>query len=323
MKTGNKHHAFIILIAVMGLTMFNTIFVSITYADSDHYYIGGYFVHNDVITATRAIMAANIISLNPSNIPSGDTFQMVLSVAGGNDGTPSGCVYQNPIEVLHDGTVIVVPQVWNGSTLLFYRIANTNVSTDAIAWYVEIRVPGNGIASMWLYTYATWIEYEYNAPEKWHHDFSLTGTNCRNDKLLVGVEKHGDYYVKFLQFGIEASSHVGSSNNEWEVQTYSIAYYSSGEWHYLPAKSVLSSTSVITYTKSGTPIIVGGLDYTGVNIDEDRSSADYVFWKYTGFTLPANSTLWSGSGTITPYPYWQWPTSSYPIAWLGLRQETK
>ncbi len=321
MKTGNKYHALIILIAVIGLIMFNTIFVTIAYADNDHYYIGGYFVHNDVITATRAIMAANIISLNPSDIPPGNTFQMVLSVAGGNDGAPSGCVYQNSIEVLHNGTVIVVPQVWNGSTLLSYRITNTNVSTDAIAWYVEIRVPGNGIASMWLYTYATWIEYEYNAPEKCHQDFSLAGTNCRNDKLLVGVEKHGDYYVKFLQFGIEASSHVGSSNNEWEVQTYSIAYYSSGEWHYLPAKSVLSSTSAITYTKSGALIIVGGLDYNSVNIDRAFTYNDDVFWHYTGDTLPSNTTLWSGSGSMTPYPYQQSWVFSLPPSPLGTLQE--
>jgi len=318
MEAHNGAHVFTVVV-MAGLLVLSIIPI----VHAEHYYIGGYFVHNGVITATRAIMAANIISLNPSNIPPGDTFQMVLSVAGGDNGTPSGCVYQNSIEVLHNGTVIIVPQVWNGTMLLFLKRVNTHVSTDAITWYVEIRVPGNGTASMWLYTYATWIEYEYNAPEIRHYDFSLVGTSCRNDKLLVGIEKHGNYYVKFMQFGIEASSYVGSSDNQWEVQTYSIAYYSGGEWHYLPAKSVLSSTSAITYTKSGTLIIVGGLDYNGVNIDKTFTHDDDVFWHYTGATLPSNTTLWSGSGSITPYPYQQSWVFSLPPGPLGALQEQR
>jgi hypothetical protein len=305
-------------LTMTALLMLGTVFVA--YAGEDHYYIGGYFVRDDVITATRAIMATNIISLDTSSIPSSDTLQAVLSVAGGTNGVPSGCIYQNPIEVLHDGRVIVVPQVWYGSTLRDYKIANTNVSTDAIAWYVEIRAPGNGTVDMWLYTYATWIEYEYNAPEKWHHAFSLSEP-CENDKLLIGVKKHGDYYVKFLQFGIEASSHVGSSNNQWEIQTYEVAYYINDKWYYLPAKSVLASSSAITYIGSKI-FIVGGKDYSGVNVDRDRSSDDYVFWKYTGSTLPSGSTLWDKSGNVTPYPYWQWPTSS-TIELTGLSRENK
>ena len=318
MGASNEVRVFTV-VAMVGLLVLSITLI----VHAEHYYIGGYFVHNGIVATTRVIMAANIESLNPSSIPPGNAFDMVLSVAGGRDGAPNGCVYQNSIEVFHNGTVDAVPQVWYGSTMYFLKAVNTNVSTNAIAWYLEIQLPGNGTVVMHLYTYATWLEYEYNAPEKWEHSFYLLGIPCRNNnELLVGVEKHGDYYVKFLQFGIEATSIVGDIDNQWEVQTYSIAYYSNGKWYYLPAKSVLGSVAAITYIGSSV-YGVGTLNYNGVNIDRAFTYNDDVFWHYTGVTLPSNTTLWSGSGSITPYPYQQSWVFSLPPSPLSVLQEQR
>ncbi len=77
-----------------------------------NYYIAGCFSDTGVVTASRAIMGVNIPSIELWRIPPGKFIAAVLSVAGGNGDTPSGCVYQNAISIHRDGTVIAAPQIW-------------------------------------------------------------------------------------------------------------------------------------------------------------------------------------------------------------------
>jgi len=101
-----------------------------------------------------------------------------------------------------------------------------------------------------------------------------------------------------LQFGVESQSAIVNSVN-WKVYQFDIAYYGSdGQWHYVPAKSIEGSASLITYNDTQ-PYGVGGYDYTGVNAEK---SNDNVNWKYTGSTIGNDVSLWTGSGIVYPRP---------------------
>jgi len=194
----------------------------------------------------------------------------------------------------------VAPQVWYGTQQVKYNVGVT-APVNAIAWYVEIEMLSSQKVKMTVYFYTNWAEFEYNVPETYTYIINLSDTPCKNDNtLLIGtINKNGEI-VKFIQFGIEASAHIGDSSNKWRIQTYDIAYYSDNTWRYLSAKSTLGSKSYITYINDNL-YIVAGEDYSGAN--KDYVSSDAIIWAYTGNTMPDNTILWSISGTILPYPY--------------------
>jgi len=265
---------------------------------ADHYYVGGYFAVSKSTANKKVIFATNFPNTTPSVIPS--YLQSVLSVAGWYSGnTPSAWLYQSDIELAKNGSVIFFPQAYyqGGTTPHFSPVLVGTVSS--VMFYGEIVVQTGGNIFFKAFVYNTQSQWNSNTPTIYTYSY-LTGDNG----LLYGTETipYTNLVCKYLQCGVESAQLISSS--QWRVFQKDFAYYGGDlNWHYVPAKSVEGTSSYITWYISGSYLYyfrVGGLDFTGVTVE--IPSSDNMKWKWNGTTIGNDFSLWTTSGTVSPYP---------------------
>lgn len=185
-------------------------------------------------------MGVNFPVLHLDVIPENNWISPVLSVAGGNP-TVSGYIYQTGIAVSRDGSVFWAPQIWYGTTNKWFKTIRAG-SYNYIAWYLEIFGISDGVAEYMIYIYDTYSSYVHNYP---YIKYVSAEINTSDTVFLVGYEYKNGYKIKFLQFGIEASTHIGDTD-KWDIGNFEIGYLA-GQWRYLPGYSVQHDQSWISY----------------------------------------------------------------------------
>jgi len=248
--------------------------------------MGGY-LNRSVSNYTKVLVLINYQNTQPSQIPSGNYLGGVLSVAGSNNLSPTGWIFQNPIALFNNGKINWYPQAWYGSQMRYGTTFPEIGLYNYPAFYERIQINSSNITYK-LYVYYNFQSIEHDSPiiYTWSH------SKENNNSFLVGKQVHNGITYKHLQFGAESPSIITTS---WELLNARSCYFDGIGWRYDEGKVCYGTTSYITWI-GNIPYTIGGQTYTGVNIS--YSYNDCVCWKRTGTTISDNSQLWSGNGIV-------------------------
>ncbi|MBC7194653.1 MAG: hypothetical protein H5U37_03260 [Caldisericia bacterium] len=250
-------------------------------------YMGGY-LNRSISNYAKVLVVINYQNTLPTQIPSGNYLGGVLSVAGSNNLSPTGWIFQNPVALYNNGKINWYPQAWYGNELRYGTTFPEIGLYNYPAFYERIQITSSNITYK-LYVYYNFQSIEHDSPiiYTWSH------SKQNNNSLLVGKQIYNGRTYKHLQFGVESPSIITTS---WELLNDNPCYFDGIGWRYDEGRVCYGTSSYITWI-GNTPYTVGGQTYTGVNIF--YSYDDCVCWKRTGTTIGDDSQLWSKSEVVS------------------------
>jgi hypothetical protein len=252
-----------------------------------------------VYSTTNVVGGFDFSGTTPNTIPANQGLVGVLSIAAAA-GTSSGWtdMYQAPVFCYSDGSLVFIPQIWQGNTREWYDTSNMNSYTD-YRIYTKMKWTASNTITFYAYEYETATDFDRDTPNiysKSHTRWTSTDTN-----FVVGTKSVSGYTLQFYQLGVECTS--DSTDIDWQIHTFDMGYYYSSTWHRLASYAMCGSGCTMTYYSSqgygpgGTDMYmaIGTHTFTNVqNYDADTRFSSYI------------SPLWSDSGTWTPpvsYPF--------------------
>jgi hypothetical protein len=254
---------------------------------ADQPYYSGY-ESGSLTTASKVLFNVDFAGTTSSEIPSSKWLGGVLSVAGANNTSVTGYVYQSLIVLWNNDGVTWAPQAYYGGSQHHYYSRSVG-SGYYVAFYGRIDI-GSGNATYKMYAYPSKEAFNSDQPAIY------TWSNAtKSQNFVVGTQYYDGFLIKHLQFGVESNERV--TETTWYESNSQISYYNGSSWRYNAAYSTFGNTSHITWTPDGLRWLVGGINYDGVN--RDFTDANLVTWKYAGSTLSDGTQLWSQTGTVS------------------------
>jgi hypothetical protein len=270
-------------------------------------YVGGFFKSSTTyMTSSKVLVDLEFWSTGQATLfPSGDWLSGVESVAGSNGNLdPNGWVYQIGTAQYQNDSVNWQPQAWPWPAWginTWYGIFQNVGDGSYVSFYERMDVVNSTTVEYRLFAYSTLNNFIYDEPIIYTQYES--GQSISN--FAVGWYYYDGYNFDPFQFGVESPQAINTT--DWQTIDYRASYYNSStqSWVYDPAYVLLGGVYVDCisdasgYPSGYSPMRVGGITYTGVNLT--GQSTDYVTWGYTGATVLDGTQIWSSSGTVSDW----------------------
>lgn len=274
--------------------------VSATPVHAQNEFVGAYFANSTSYTATSAILGYSYTGTNPSSIPSGSWLgggENIVGTTGGGGLGYCPCFYQAGTATDNSGNVAYVIQFWGINGLIQGFQVNNVGTTSSPEFFTEIRANTVGSTTYIQaqgFAYNTNTQVQNNAPNIYTSSNVYTG----DSQFYYGAKTACGTTIEQYQAGIE-SPNIGSGT--WNINEFSGEVYANSYWAYGPGASTEGNVDYYL-CNNGSLYVIGGAAMTGVNINNALSGTDDDDWIYTGTTIGNGVSLWSTSGSFTPFP---------------------
>jgi hypothetical protein len=263
-------------------------------AYADQPYQGAGFTCNQGYT-DHVIFECSYPSTDGNSFTDGNWFGGVISVCGRHLTSPTGYIYQIGFTLTDTDAVTFCPMYLYEDGLQDYGDQDIVGDSDYNFFFGRIDYDSSNSRILYrsfAYDTAWDVEHDVCSVDEWEHSIP-----SGEHSFLYGCVTHNiegvNRPIRFLQVGMEGNTVITETN--WKVHLGHFSYYDNG-WKYSGAKSMVGEWSLITWTDQY--ILIGtGDNYTNAHLYSYGTPT--VTWD-KGTMCPDQTSLWTGSGTLSP-----------------------